>query len=107
MVDVFPKEKRSEIMSKIRGKWTRPEREFQRRHPDAVPHPGWLPYHPNFLLGGKAVFLDSTFWHCEIPKRAYDGMGGFWREKLFGNVVRDEVASSFYEACGVLKRVPV
>ncbi len=103
MTDVFSKEKRSEIMSKIRGKWTKPERLFYGENPEAVPHPKF-PYSPDFLLGGQAVFLDSGFWHGYVAQRKYDGMDGYWQGKLFRNIVRDECADVFYGFLEVLDR---
>jgi len=107
VTDVFTKEKRSEIMSRIRSRDTKPERDFQKRHPKAIPHPDWLPYHPDFILDGEVVFLDSTFWHGRIPKRTYERLSRYWQDKLFRNIVRDAVATSFYEAIGILKRITV
>jgi len=101
VTDIFSREKRSWIMSRIRSKWTKPEREFVERHPDAVPHPDWLPYHPDFILDGKIVYLDSSFWHGYIPLRRFEKMGEYWREKLFRNILRDAIADSFWEAVGV------
>lgn len=105
MTDRLSRERRSRLMSRIRSRGTGIERDFQREHPGAVPHPDFLPYHPDFLLGGEVVFLDSAFWHGFAPRKAYDGMDGFWRAKLFKNILRDAIASSFYEACGVLVRI--
>lgn len=103
MTDVFTKEKRSEIMSKIRGKWTKPEVRFYEAHPEAVPHPKF-PHSPDFLLDGEAVFLDSAFWHGYVPAERYERLLGYWREKLFRNIVRDVCADSFYGFLGVLDR---
>ena len=103
MADIFTKEKRSEIMSKIRCKWTKQERDFYEKHPEAAPHPD-LPFHPDFLLGGRAVFLDSPFWHGYVKAEKYGGMNGYWRDKLFRNVVRDECADALYGYLGVLDR---
>jgi len=107
MVDVMTREQRSYCMSRIRSKNTKPERDFQQKHPNAIPHPDWLPYHPDFLLNGEVVFLDSTFWHGNIPKRTYDRLSKYWQNKLFRNIVRDVIASSFYQAVGVLKRITI
>jgi len=92
-------------MSKIRGRDTGIERRFQRDHPDAVAHPDWLPYSPDFLLGGVPVYLDSTFWHGYVSKAKYGRMNQFWKRKLFRNILRDHVADSFWEAVSVLKRI--
>jgi DNA mismatch endonuclease (patch repair protein) len=103
MTDVFAKEKRSEIMARIRSKDTGPEREFQRLHPEAVPHPDWLPYRPDFLLGGRAVFVDSGFWHGGMPLGRWAALPEWWKEKLFRNVVRDACRCAFYSSIGRLR----
>ena len=99
MADVFTKEKRSEIMTRIRGRWTGPERRFREEHPDAVPHPK-RPHSPDFLLDGKAVFVDSSFWHGYVSAERFERLPKFWREKLFRNVVRDECADAFWRLIG-------
>jgi len=104
MSDVFSKEKRSEIMSKIRGKWTKQERRFYEENPRAVPHPNF-PYHPDFLLNGNVVFLDSAFWHGQVSRKNHERQTEFWKEKLFRNIVRDECANSLYGYLGVLRRI--
>lgn len=103
MTDIFTKEKRSEIMSKIRGKWTKQERDFYEEHPEAIPHPNF-PHSPDFLLDGKAVFLDSCFWHGYLHAKKYIGMAKKWQDKLFRNIVRDEYANAFYGYLGILDR---
>lgn len=104
MPDIFSREKRSEIMSKIRSKNTKPELRFLAEHPEAVYQPKF-PHSPDFLLDGEAVFIDSDFWHGYIPKDKYGGMSEYWRGKLFRNVVRDACADAFYEEVGALSRV--
>lgn len=99
MTDVFTKEKRSEVMSRIRGKWTKQERSFYEEHPEADPHPK-LPYSPDFLLDGRAVFLDSSFWHGHVSKDSYEGMTPYWKDKLLRNIIRDECADSFWSLIG-------
>lgn len=100
---MFTKEKRSEIMSRIRGKWTKPEKRFFEENPEAAPHPRF-PHSPDFLLGGRAVFLDSPFWHGYVKRAKYDSMNEYWRNKLFRNVVRDECADALYGFMGALDR---
>ena len=105
MTDIFDKEKRSEIMSKIRSRDTKPELLFKERYPAAVYQPGWLPYHPDFIVKGKLVFLDSSFWHGFITKDKYDRLPEYWKNKLFRNIVRDECANTFYDVLRIIKRV--
>jgi len=99
VTDVFSREKRSEIMRKIRSKNTKPEREFQKRHPEAV-RGDWLPHSPDFLLGGRPVYLDSGFWHGLVPRRRFERLPKYWREKLFRNAVRDWCALAFWGCAG-------
>jgi len=98
MTDIFTKEKRSEIMRKIRCKDTKIEREFAKKHPNAIPHPDWLPFKPDFIIKNKVVFLDSPFWHGIMPKHRFESLPKYWKEKLFRNIVRDFCAIAFYES---------
>lgn len=107
MTDVFSKEKRSEVMSKIRSKGSKMELQFKEEHPEAVVHPDWLPYRPDFLLNGKVVFLDSPFWHGFVSKEKYGKMSEHWQDKLFRNVVRDACADAFYGALGISERIMI
>ena len=106
MTDRFSKKERSHLMSKIRGKWTQPEREFFRKNPNAVSHP-CLPYNPDFLLGNKVLFLDSTFWHGHVPQKKYDKMKPYWKDKIFKRIMRDESADKFYGEVGEYERQAV
>lgn len=99
MTDVFTKQKRSDVMSKIRGKDTKPEKLVRsylhrsgfrfRLHKKGVPgRPDlWLPKY------NAAIFVNGCYWHrhrgCKYtttPKQNRD----FWQEKFRSNVVRDE-----------------
>jgi len=103
LTDVFTEEKRSEIMSKIKGKWTKPEKRFYEENPEAVPHPKF-PHNPDFLLDGRIAFLDSSFWHGRVSEAKYSKMSEYWRDKLFKNIARDECADAFYSHLGILDR---
>lgn len=99
MTDVFPAEKRSWIMGRVRGRDTKPEivvRSFLHRmgyrfrincrelagNPDIV-----LPRHR------KAIFVNGCFWHghrrCPRSKRPTTNKG-FWDRKLDRNILRDQ-----------------
>jgi len=99
MTDVFTKQKRSDVMSKIRGKDTKPEKIVRsylhrcgfrfRLHKKGVPgRPDlWLPQY------NAAIFVNGCYWHqhrgCKYaytPKQNRD----FWEKKFASNVVRDE-----------------
>lgn len=101
MADIFSKEKRSEIMSKIRGKDTKAELLF-RRALSAEVYPKGFRYRlhyrriagsPDVVFVGQkiAVFIDGDFWHG----RSYGNKNGsklrkkFWRDKIETNIRRD------------------
>ncbi|MQX26760.1 DNA mismatch endonuclease Vsr [Alistipes sp. dk3620] len=97
MSDIYPKSKRSDIMSKITGKETVPEilvRKFLfskglrfRKNVKG------LPGKPDIVLPKykTAVFIHGCFWHghsCKrgaLPKTNYE----FWQEKIGKNIERD------------------
>lgn len=99
MTDVFSKEKRSWIMSRVKGRDTKPEilvRSFvhrmgfrfrvQRRD---------LPGNPDIVLPrhGKVILVHGCFWHghkrCPRSKRPTTNKG-FWNKKLDRNIERDK-----------------
>lgn len=100
MVDVFSKEKRSEVMSGIKGKNTRIEEVvrkqlfkngFRYRKNDER-----LPGKPDIVIPKlkTVIFVNGCFWHghqyCKyfiIPKTRVD----FWTNKINGNIKRDKV----------------
>jgi DNA mismatch endonuclease, patch repair protein len=95
-MDVFTKEKRSEIMSKIRSKNTEIEKTvfgelrksgiyFQRHYKKVAGN-------PDIALPKKkiAIFIDGDFWHGykyaiqkqRLPKK-------YWIKKIENNIIRD------------------
>ncbi len=101
MADVFSREKRSEIMSRVRGKGNRATELrlislFRRNRVT-----GWRRHYP--LFGNPdfvfpklriAVFVDGEFWHghparCKIPKTNR----AFWVEKIERNKKRDRLVN--------------
>lgn len=99
MTDVFSKEKRSWIMSRVKGRDTKPEilvRSF-------IHHMGFrfrvhrrdLPGNPDIVLPRyrKVIFIHGCFWHghknCPRSKRPSTHRS-FWNKKLDGNIERDE-----------------
>lgn len=95
MADVYSKEKRSEIMRKIRGKWTKPEREvhnlLKSAHVRHRMHPR-IPGNPDVLVKDRnlAVFLDGCFWHgCPKHYKAPKSNTGYWGPKIEANRRRD------------------
>ena len=97
MADVFSRQKRSEVMSKIRGRGNR-DTELAlilvlRRHRLS----GWrrhlpLPGRPDFAFprARVAIFVDGCFWH-QCPKCGTLPANNreFWQKKLAANVTRD------------------
>ena len=98
MADVFSKEKRSEVMSKLRGRNTKPEllvrkfifsQGFRFRL-----YPLNLPGKPDIVLPKfkTLIFVNGCFWHghtnCKhytIPTTRMD----YWRDKIEKNKARD------------------
>lgn len=100
MTDVFSKKKRSEIMSRIRGKNTKAELLF-RKALSAVVYPKGFRYrlHYKKIIGRPdivfvkqkiAIFIDGDFWHgrgfsrgkSKLPKK-------YWIPKIKENIRRD------------------
>src|ERR1700733_11715195 len=97
MVDQLTIEQRSALMSRIRGKDTKPEL-LVRRMLHAMGfrfrlHRKDLPGKPDVVLVGakKAIFVHGCYWHghrCasgQLPKSRVD----FWSAKIGGNRLRD------------------
>ena len=116
MADVFSKQKRSEIMSRIRGKgnhatelalatllrrnhitgWRRHRRLVLLAPRGSSQSLRKLSTRPDFLFPAPriVVFVDGCFWHgcaqhCKMPS----SNTGFWREKLASNRRRDSLVN--------------
>lgn len=95
MVDVFTKEKRSWIMSRIKGKWTKQEMLVHNwlkgnkiRH---SMHPK-IEGNPDIILKGSktAIFIHGCFWHkCPKCNRYPKSNKKYWEPKLEKNKNRD------------------
>lgn len=98
MADVFTREKRSEVMSRIKGRGNR-DTELAFLKLLRTNHiTGWrrhlpLPGTPDFAFrkARLAVFIDGCFWHC-CPRCSNKPANNaeFWSRKLAGNVARDK-----------------
>ena len=95
MTDIFTPEKRSEIMSHIRSKWTAPEvkihSHLKGRKVRHMMHPS-LEGSPDIeLLDAKtAVFIHGCFWHkCPKCYREPKSNTEYWIPKLERIVKRD------------------
>lgn len=101
MVDVMSSDKRSALMSRIRGKNTGPEllirKYLWRAGFRYLLHNKRLPGKPDLVLPrwNAAVFVHGCFWHRHVGCpyfRLPKSREAFWDEKLAGNQVRDSAA---------------
>lgn len=100
MADIFTKEKRSEIMSRIRGKNTKVEILF-RKALSAEIYPKGFRYRLHykkipgsldivFVKQKIAIFIDGDFWHGRrYGKDGKTMRKKFWRDKIETNIRRD------------------
>lgn len=99
MSDIFSKSKRSDIMSKIFGKETKPEILVRKylfahgfRYRKNVKN---LPGKPDIVLPKykTIIFVNGCFWHghenCKKATLPTSNIG-FWREKISSNIIRDK-----------------
>lgn len=96
-MDVFTKEKRSEIMSKIRSKNTKVElqvlRELRKRGIYFQKHYKRAPGSPDIALPRKkiAIFIDGDFWHgYKFSINSERLTKKYWRKKIESNMRRDK-----------------
>jgi len=104
--DVFTKEKRSEVMSRIRGKGNKDTEVALAKLFRAHGITGWRRHYP---IEGKpdfafpkhklAVFVDGCFWHC-CPKHGTQPKDNkaFWQAKLKANKARDRKVNRLLRA---------
>lgn len=102
MADIWSREKRSEVMSKIKGHDTKPELAVRSllhrmgyRFTVHAPNNRKLPGRPDIVLPkyNAVIFVHGCFWHrhknCKIastPKTREN----YWQEKFAANVARDK-----------------
>lgn len=98
MVDMFSPAKRSEIMSRIRGKDTTPEMVVRRLvHGLGYRyrlHSKLLPGCPDLVFAGrkKVIFVHGCWWHkhsCRHGQTAAKTNVKFWTNKMEANATRD------------------
>ncbi len=93
-MDIVSKEKRSEIMSKIRGFDTRPEIFLKRLLESegiSFEYQPEIGGRPDFLIQSArlCIFVDGCFWHgCPRHFRLPKTNRKFWREKIERNRAR-------------------
>jgi DNA mismatch endonuclease (patch repair protein) len=106
--DVFTKEKRSEVMSRIRGKGNKATEVALAKLFRAHGITGWRRHYP---ITGKpdfafpkqkvAVFVDGCFWHgCPKHGTQPKGNSAFWTTKLETNKARDRRVNRELKAKG-------
>ncbi len=98
MTDIFSKQKRSQIMSKISGKNTKPEITIRKiAHSLGYRfrlHKKDLPGKPDIVFPRykKVIFVNGCFWHghknCTRSKLPTTNKK-FWKEKIEGNKKKD------------------
>jgi len=107
MADIFSKNKRSEIMSLIRGKDSKIEIQLRKglwkhgyRYRKNVS--GYFGK-PDILLKKykTAIFVDSCFWHgCKRHFKLPTSRKGFWGRKIERNIQRDSEVNRHYRGTG-------
>jgi len=96
----YTTKKRSEIMSKIKGKNTKPEKKLRKvlwdlgiRYRKNVRK---MPGSPDIVISKYklAIFVDGEFWHgydWENKKHEIKSNRGFWIPKIESNIQRDRI----------------
>src|SRR2546423_8232879 len=97
MTDIFTKEKRSAVMSRVRGSGNKATEIALAKLLRANRITGWRRHQrlsgtPDFAFRKErvAVFVDGCFWHC-CPQHRTNPKNNeqFWAEKLARNRARD------------------
>jgi len=108
MVDVLTPQQRSFNMSRVRGQNTAPELKVRRGlHALGLRfrlHSRELPGRPDLVLQRfrTAVFVHGCFWHghkCHLSVMPATRQV-FWRQKIEGNIARDQAALVALHAAG-------
>ena len=108
MSDVFTKQKRSEVMSRIKGKENKDTelvmiqilREFHvsgwRRNQTVLGRPDFV-----FPKQKIALFVDGCFWHgCPKHFKTPKTNKGYWEKKMQNNKARDKYVSKTLKQTG-------
>ena len=102
-MDRVSKEVRSKIMSRIRGKNTKPELKHKAKNLHLEYQPKSLFGSPDFIdwKNKTAIFIDGCFWHkCPIHYKAPKSNRKYWIPKLNKNVLRDGEVNLAYKNSG-------
>ena len=104
MADIFTSKKRSEIMSKIKGKDSKMEIAFRKRLWSKgfrySKNSGKYFGKPDMALPKyeTVVFVDSCFWHgCKKHGSIPSTRRKFWTEKINRNKARDREVDRYYK----------
>lgn len=96
MADIFTKEKRSEVMSRIRPKGTKPEmkvfRFLRKERIYFQKHYKRVAGSPDVAVPSRkiAVFIDGDFWHGYQFAKWRDKLPKvYWQDKIAANIRRD------------------
>ena len=97
MTDIFTKDTRSWIMSRIRSKNTSIEIAMMGMLSTSgfsyVAHPK-ITGSPDFVVDGNiALFCDGDFWHGYRYRQRKNPGKAYWRKKILGNIARDKSTS--------------
>lgn len=94
MADIFSKQKRRELMAKVKNKDTDIELIIRKR----LWQQGYR-YRVNYKIAGSpdiafptkkvAIFCDGDFWHGKNYKKERSSYKKFWKEKIAVNIKRD------------------
>ena len=106
--DKMSKEKRSDLMSKVRSKNTKLESDFIKLLNKSVrrkfkTHVNSLRGTPDIVFGKErvCVFLDSDFWHgWQYPRWKHLLKNRFWRDKIEKNRKRDQRTTQYLKRNG-------
>ena len=102
--DIFTKEKRSEIMSKIRSKGTRIELKMKTALEENEIDFEYQPKlygKPDFLIRPNIViFCDSSFWHGRHWNKLRKQLAGYWLTHIKKNRKRDNVVNKVLRSEG-------
>src|ERR1044071_2772195 len=101
MSDVFTKEKRSEVMSRIKGKGNKDTELAMILILQKYRISGWRRNQavfgkPDFIFPKQkiALFVDGCFWHgCPLHSNMPKNNREFWEKKLGANRLRDKTVT--------------
>jgi DNA mismatch endonuclease (patch repair protein) len=95
MPDIFTKEKRSWVMSRIRSRDTKIEKFVEahlKKNKIKFKKNFKIIGSPDFAIPNKeiAIFIDGDFWHGYDYKKRRHNLPEYWKEKIQKNMNRDK-----------------